>query len=142
MPWGVVNECTNEKARRQPGFLKLSNAIGLCPYRSMGASPRDATHFRGRSMTRKSLLTTDAARAWLQATEQQRALEETRTREMIVDRVLRDVMQRVGWGYTVQDSCDETWRKFSRSTTAGVRQLVSQSLEAIGWVRRAKGSEN
>jgi hypothetical protein len=92
---------------------------------------------------RKENLTVDVMRAWLQATEQQRAQEEARTRSMIIDRVLNDVMTRVQWGRTPQGAADEVWRIRGRGAPRDVKQIVAEALEGldIGWVRRDRGGE-
>lgn len=88
---------------------------------------------------RKELLTIEDARAWLRATEAERAREEAQTRALIVNRVLLDFVQRVRWGYAPQDAGDHVWRMWrTRNEPNGIRQLAAETLESVGWVRPGK----
>lgn len=90
-------------------------------------------------MSDKQFLTTDIFKAWLNATEAQRAEEEARLKAVIIDRVLSDVVSRVRWGLTVQAAGDEVWLARGKRENAYVRQIVEDALEEIGWVRSNGG---
>jgi hypothetical protein len=82
---------------------------------------------------RKELLTVELARAWLKATEAERAREEARTRAMIVDRVLSDLVLRASWGLSVQSAGDEIWRTRGKHAVGGISKVVRETLEGVGW---------
>lgn len=83
---------------------------------------------------RKELLTVEVARAWLRATEADRAREEARVRAIIVDRVLSDFVARAGWGLSLQCAGDEVWGMRGNRAPADVKQIVLETLEGVGWV--------
>jgi hypothetical protein len=91
------------------------------------------------SSEKKELLTVEVARAWLRVTKAERMREEAQTRDLIINRVLLDFVQRVRWGYAPQDAGDQVWRMWrSRNEPNGIKQLAAETLEGVGWVRPGK----
>lgn len=82
------------------------------------------------------LLTVEVAQAWLRVTEAERQKEEERMRALIVDRVLNAVLTRASCGCPVQLAADEVWQNRGLHAPTDVRQIVSDTLVAIGWTRR------
>jgi chemotaxis signal transduction protein len=89
------------------------------------------------------MLTVEDVRGWLQVTEAPRKQLEAQRREMIVNRVLTEFTQQVGFhGLTVQDAADYTWRKWSRiASQRDERQLIRDTLKGIGWTRPSRGGK-
>lgn len=82
---------------------------------------------------KQDLLTVAVAQAWLRLTEAERQKEEERMRALIVDRVLDAVLTRANCGWPVQLAGDEVWQNRGMHAPAAVKQIVSDTLEAIGW---------
>jgi hypothetical protein len=92
---------------------------------------------------RKELLTVDEVRGWLRDMESERKLREGQTRKYIIHGVLTEFTQQVRTqGRTLQDAADYTWRKWSRiASQPDEKQIVVDTLSAVGWVRLCRGAK-
>lgn len=89
-------------------------------------------------MSPKALLTVEDFQAWQRVNAVAHAEVEANAQAAMVDAVLRDVLRHTPWG--LQAACDQAWRTRGKHVPHAHRQAVRDALEAIGWVRKLRGS--